>query len=374
MRYSKFFIALTCLVTSSSFAFDITTPSEEKALQQIQEKYDVDSQLVSANNKLSSYNKSQYDQQSLAITIENDKAKYEQLIKALPATIIASIGVEEYFKTIEDLVVSINRAEKAVVANGIALKEQYQMIELDYAKLSDLRREKNEQLSSLKKQVVDRLVKEISQPNSAQKFNQRETAVCSQFQSINNCLAENEKIIVSKMKKSKPFLNERSALLSYKVNSASMNMDGGLNYSVSMSFKPSYTGKVEALLNEKFGLKSTVITLESNVSVDWYIDGSKIGEGKKIEHEVSLGRHGILASYGSHAQSSVEVIDGNAQFSYVFEDNIVPLLPKESSEADAQPSEDADKQTNLNRQHTETYSATTKSSRFLDFIGIDADS
>ena len=330
VKYSKFFIVLTCLFASTSFALEITTKSEVNSLQKIQKKYDVDSQLASANNKLSNYNKAKYDQESLIITIENDKAKYKQLIKALPATVIASIGVEKYFNTIEDLIVSIDRSEKKQVANAIALKEQHQMIEIDYAKLSDLRIEKNEQLSALKKKVVDRLVREISQANSAQSFDLKGTAACSKFQSINNCLAENEKIIISNAKKSKPFLNERSALLSYKINSASMNMDGRLNYSVSLSFKPSYTDKVEALLNEQFGLKSTVITLESNVAVDWYVDGNKVGEGKKIKHEVSLGRHGILASYKSHDKSSIEVIGGNAQFKYVFEDNIVPLLSKEN--------------------------------------------
>jgi len=330
LTYSKIFIALICLFVSRSFAFEVITSSEENALYEIQTKYDVDNQLISANDKLSNYNKRQYEYKSLANTIFADKKKYERFIKALPETVISGEGVAEYFKDIENLLLAIDKAESEYVATGIALKEEYQMIEMDYAKLNDLRAERNEKLYSLKKQVVDRLVSDLSKPNSQHRFNRQGSAVCSRFQSIKDCLDENKAIIVSKIKKSEPFLNDRSVLLSYEVNNASMNMDGGLNYDVSMAFKSSYNTRVESLLNEKFGLKSAIISLESNVDVDWFVDGNKVGTGKNIQHEVTLGRHGILASYKSKDQSSIEVIESNGAFTYIFDNTVAPLLPQKT--------------------------------------------
>jgi len=330
VTYSKFFIAFICLLASNSFAFEVITSSEENALREIQIKYDVDNQLISANDKLSNYNKSQYEYKSLANTIYADKKKYERFIKALPEKVISGEGVAEYFKDIENLLLAIDKSESDYIATGIALKEEYQMIEMDYAKLNDLRAERNEKLYSLKKQVVDRLVSDLSKPNSRHEFNRQGSAVCSTFQSIKDCLDENKTIIISKIKKSEPFLNDRSVLLSYEVHNASMNMDGGLNYDVSLAFKSSYNTRVESLLNERFGLKSAIISLESNVDVDWFIDGNKVGKGKNIQHEVTLGRHGILASYKSKDQSSIEVIESNGAFTYIFDNTVAPLLPQKT--------------------------------------------
>lgn len=331
MIYIKLFIALVCLFASNSFALEMITASEDNALREIQQKYDIDALLITANNKLSRYNKGQYDYKALATTIYTEKAKYEQLIKALPEKVISGEDVPEYFKTIENLLLAIDRTEAEHIAAGIALKEEYQMIEMDYVKLNNLRSERNKKLSMLKKQVVNRLVSDFSKPNSIQRFIRKGTAVCSTFQSISDCLSENEQIIISKTKKTEPFLDDRSVLLSYKVHDASMSMNGGLHYDVSMSFKSSYNKRVESLLNEKFGLKSALITLESNVDAEWFVDGNKVGVGKKVQHEVTLGRHGIMASYKSHGQSSIEVIEGNGEFTYVFENNVIPLLPKKGN-------------------------------------------
>ena len=398
VTYSKFFIALICLFASNSFAFDIITSSEESALREIQQNYDVDSQLITANDKLSRYNKSQYDHEALALSIYTAKGKYKQLIKTLPEKVISGEGVAEYFKEIENVLLLIDRSEAEHIAGGIALKEEYQMIEMDYVKLNDLRSEKNKKLSLLKKQVVDRLVSDFSKPNSTQKFNRQGTAVCSTFQSISDCLSENEKIIISKTKKTEPFLNDRSVLLSYKVHDASMSMNGGLNYDVSMTFKSSYNNRVEALLNEKFGLKSALITLESNVVIDWFIDGNKVGKGKKIEQEVTLGRHGIMASYKSEGQSTVEIIEGNGQFTYVFENTVAPLLPKKNialkkeskpavnksksvvkkeKPAEVAKEQVAKKKVKLMQQEAkpaEKVSATTDEQDYLYFMGIEPDS
>jgi hypothetical protein len=328
VKYSKFPIGLMCLFASNSFALEIITASETAALNEIEQKYDVDSLLISANDKLSRFNKKEYEYKSLAAQIEYNKSIYEQDIEALPEKILSRVEVNQYFKKIEELVLVIDESEKKYDADGIALKEENQAISDHYNKLNEFRFQKNSQLAALKQQVVDRLALELSSPNSVKNISVNSTAVCTKFQSISECLNDNEKIIITNAKKTDPFLNERSVLLSYKVVDASMNMNGDLSYSVRMSFKPSYNRKIESMLNEEFGLKSAMLTLMSNVNADWYIDGNKVGSGKKLVHEVSLGRHGILASYDLLDQSSIEIVESNGQYTYTFPGQTSVLLPQ----------------------------------------------
>lgn len=333
VKYSKFSIGLMCLFASSSFSLELVTSSENAALRDIEQKYDVDSLLISANDKLSRYNKKEYEYKTLAAEIENNKTIYQQDIEALPTKILSREGVNEYFKKIEELVLVIDESEKKYQADGIALEKESQAISNNYNKLNEFRFQKNKQLAELKQQVVDRLAIELSSPSSVKNININSTAICTRFQSINDCLNDNENIIITNAKKSDPFLNERSVLLSYKVLDASMNMNGELSYSASMSFKPSYNRKIESMLNEKFGLKSAMLTLLSNVNADWYIDGNKVGSGKKLVHEVTLGRHGILASYNLLDQSSIEIIESNGQYTYTFPGETTVLLPQPKEKA-----------------------------------------
>ena len=335
VRYCKLSIALLCLFVNNSFALDIITSAENAALLDIQQQHDVDSQLISANDKQSFYNKNKNEFKALALSINDDKHNYEKLLETLPEKVLTGEGVDEYFQEIEDIIVKIDELESEYITAGIALKEEAKIIAADYDKLNDLRTQKNLQLSQLKKKVVARLVDDLAKPSSVQKIDINGETLCSKFQSISDCLNENESVIISKTKKNEPFLNDRSVLLSYKVHGASMNMNGMLNYDVSMTFKPSYNNKVESLLNEKFGLKSAVITLESNVDAEWYVDGTKVGQGKSIQHEVALGRHGILASYQAEGQSTIEIIEGNESFNYRFKSSVAaPLMKKETPKAE----------------------------------------
>ena len=337
VRYSKFSVGLMCLFASNSFALELVTSSENAALHKIEQQYDIDSLLISANDKLSRYNKNEYEHKSLAAQIENDKAKYQQDIIALPEKILSRVKVNEYLKEIEELVFTIDESQTKYKADGAALKKELQTIANDNNKLNEFRFEKNKQLSALKQQVVDRLAVELAKPSSVKNIALNSTAVCTKFQSINECLNDNEKIIILNAKKSDPFLNERSVLLSYDVLNASMNMKGELSYSVRMSFKPSYNRKIESILNEKFGLKSAMLTLISNVDAEWYIDGNKVGSGKKLIQEVTLGRHGILASYNLLDQSSIEIIEANGQFTYTFANPKNTITPKASMAEKKQP-------------------------------------
>lgn len=318
MRYYKLTTVLIFSFTTNVFALELITPSEDIAMQEINQQYDINSLLISGNDKLGHYNKKEYEHTSLAVDIDNYKDSYQKEMKSLTGIVISQVNVDEFFSELQALVLKIDKLERKYIQEGGALKEEYQAILNDGKKLKQLRSEKNIKLTDLKQKVIDRLTSELANPNSVKNLSVSSSAVCSKFQSISDCLNDNENIIITNAKKSDNFLNERSVLLSYEIVNASMDLHGGLSYTAQMSFKPSYNNKIESILNEKFGLKSATLTLTSNVNADWYIDGNKVGKGKEITQEVSLGKHGILASYNSLKQSSIEVIEKNGVFSYSF--------------------------------------------------------
>jgi len=317
VRYYKLTTILIFSFATNLSALELVTPAEDIAMHEINQQYDINSLLISGNDKLGHYNKKEYEHISLAAEIENYKQSYQENINSLTGTVISQTNVDKFFNELEALVLKIDKLEKKYEKEGGELKAEYQTILNDGKKLKTLRSEKNGKLADLKQKIVDRLTSELANPNSVINLSVSSTAVCSKFQSISSCLNENEKIIITNAKKSDNFLNERSVLLSYNVVSASMDLNGGLSYTSEMSFKPSYNKKIESILNEKFDIKSATLTLISNVDADWYIDGYKVGKGKEITQEVALGKHGIFASYNLLKQSSVELIESNGEFSYL---------------------------------------------------------
>ncbi|WP_144210370.1 hypothetical protein [Shewanella donghaensis] len=336
MRYSRITFMFLCFYASSSFGLEIITSSETKALEEIEQKYNIDSLLISANDKLSTHKKKESDYHALSVEIKSKKTEYDHVISKLPAKILSRSNISAYYEEIEALVLKIDRFETKYDIDGKSLRREYKMIMAEYDTINSKRTDKDEQLASLKSDITKRLIADVSKPDTVQSVDLDGSTLCSKFQSINDCLKDSENYIVTNTIKTDPFLNDRSVLLSYDVIDASMNMSGNLNYKIKMAFKPSYNSKIDSLINEKLGLKSAMITLVSNVAAEWFIDGVKIGTGKELFHEVPLGQHGILASYQTHDKSSVEFIQGNGVFNYNFnagsvQNDLVTLPGKEST-------------------------------------------
>ncbi len=321
VRYSQITFILLCFYASSSFGLEIISSSETQKLQEIEQKYNIDSLLISANDKLSTHKKKESDYHALIVEIKSKQTEYEHLVSKLPTRILSRANLDSFYKELETLVLKVDQLETKYDIDGKSLKREYKSIMAEYDIINSTRTNKDEQLAALKSEITKRVIADVSKPDTVQSVDLDGSTLCSKFQSINDCLKDSENYIVTNTIKTDPFLNERSVLLSYDVVDASMNMSGNLNYKIKMAFKPSYNSKIDSLINEQLGLKSAMITLVSNVAADWFIDGVKIGTGRELFHEVPLGQHGILASYHSEDKSSVEFIQGNGVFSYNFNSN-----------------------------------------------------
>ncbi|MFS1421820.1 hypothetical protein [Shewanella sp. 10N.286.48.B5] len=373
MRYSRITFMFLCFYASSSFGLDIITSSETKALEEIEQKYNIDSLLISANDKLSTHKKKESDYHALSVEIKSKKTEYDHVISKLPAKILSRSNINAYYQDIEKLVLKIDQLETKYDIDGKSLRREYKTIMAEYDAINTKRTDKDEQLAALKSDITKRLIADVSKPDTVQTIDLDGSTLCSKFQSINDCLKDSENYIVTNTIKTDPFLNDRSVLLSYDVIDASMNMSGNLNYKIKMAFKPSYNSKIDSLINEKLGLKSAMITLVSNVAADWFIDGVKIGTGRELFHEVPLGQHGILASYQSQDKSSVEFIQGNGVFSYNFnnmsrQNDLVSLPNKDSKK---QVIKMKPKQVNTNNQANATSKKSLTDKGYEYFMGIE---
>ncbi len=362
-----------CFYASSSFGLEIITSSETKALEEIEQKYNIDSLLISANDKLSTHKKKESDYHALSVEIKSKKTEYDHVISKLPAKILSRSNINAYYQDIEKLVLKIDQLETKYDIDGKSLRREYKTIMAEYDAINTKRTDKDEQLAALKSDITKRLIADVSKPDTVQTVDLDGSTLCSKFQSINDCLKDSENYIVTNTIKTDPFLNDRSVLLSYDVIDASMNMSGNLNYKIKMAFKPSYNSKIDSLINEKLGLKSAMITLVSNVAADWFIDGVKIGTGRELFHEVPLGQHGILASYQSQDKSSVEFIQGNGVFNYNFnnmsrQNDLVSLPNKDSKK---QVIKMKPKQVNTNNQANATSKKSLTDKGYEYFMGIE---
>jgi hypothetical protein len=316
--FSRILFVLLCLFATNAHAVELLSPAEQQTLASLSEEHKVDDLLIAANNKLSLHNKKKHAHADLAKEIELKQAKYQDLITKLPETILAKGDLAATYVEIESLVTAIEAVKTKVTSEKSELKKDYELLLVEYRRIEAISSARNEKLLALKAKITKRIVSELSGIFSAKARIRNGLVECSKFKTMNDCLKDSKGTILAAEIKQDPFLNARSVLLKYKVLNATINLNGELRYRVSMTFKPSYNGEIDALLNERLGLTSAVIKLTSNVVAEWLIDGVKVGTGSQISHTVPIGRHSIVATYGTRAQSTVESIQSGGAFHYNF--------------------------------------------------------
>ncbi|QDE33287.1 hypothetical protein FH971_14925 [Shewanella polaris] len=310
-------------------ALEVITALEKQTFDTIEQQYNIDTLLITVNDRFSQLNKKAYDIEGLKKSIISEQQRYDELIAELPKIIRAKSNIAETYKQIEASIYSVDKLTQEAEDDIKRLQTEKVEILAEYEAINKKRADKSQQLFKLKTEITNRLLADLSKPDSTFPVNINGATECSKYQSIADCLKESKSSILSNTRNESPFLNEKSVLLSYEVLDANMNMKGDLHYKVAMQFKPSYNNKIDARLNEELGLKSAMVTLNSDVPADWYINGVKIGTGKKLSHEIPLGKHGILASYQNQDKSSVETIEASGVFNY----NFNHLIPTKTSKA-----------------------------------------
>lgn len=319
VRYGSISLVLLCFYASSSFAaLEIMTSAEKLSLHKIEHQYDINTLQLPVNDKLLQLDKKADEIVGLKKLIISEKQRYDELLVKLAELEQDKDALTDINKKIEasvnlvyELTLKVDQHSKRLEAKKTELLAEYEAINTKIAA-------KNQLLFTLKTDIINRLITDLSKSNSTLPVVINSSIECSKYPSIADCLIQSKKKNLSNTVNESPFLNDKSILLSYEMMNASININGDLHYKVVMKFTPSYNNKIDSILNEKLGLKSAMLTLISDVSADWYINNTKIGTGKKLYHELPLGQHSILASYQKQNKSSVENIKGNGVINYQF--------------------------------------------------------
>ncbi len=111
MRYSRITFILLCFYASSSFGLEIISSSETQKLQEIEQKYNIDDLLISANDKLSTHKKKESDFHALSVEIKSKQTEYEHLVSKLPAKILSRANLSSFYRDLENLVLKIDQLE-----------------------------------------------------------------------------------------------------------------------------------------------------------------------------------------------------------------------------------------------------------------------
>tara|TARA_Y100000588_G_scaffold30025_1_gene29184 strand:- start:387 stop:1802 length:1416 start_codon:yes stop_codon:yes gene_type:complete len=203
-------------------------------------------------------------------------------------------------------------------------------------KINRVNQERVDSLLSLSKLIIERLRNEWQGKNK--KVFLKGEFKCDDTQSIKSCLLRNESIITIKLREENGFIADSQNLKGYKVDKASMDFNGNLDYQISLDVSPVLTDKIVAQVNSYLGINEVSITLTSNVEAVWYVDGNKVGKGKELIYKTSTGKHNFVAAYEGKTESTVEqVVDGKKYHYYFKKVRKAVQKPREDVEQVKQP-------------------------------------
>ncbi|WP_429234510.1 hypothetical protein [Aeromonas salmonicida] len=168
--------------------------------------------------------------------------------------------------------------------------------------------QQRKKLVALRNDIVRRLQ---SSDNVMKTFTYDGSFQCSTQKSIRQCIdapGRRNAIIDAALSPQGDDMWQVVGTPNYKVNSANMDLDGTISYQVEISYKETLNKQAFRQINEALGLQSFDVTLSSNESVTYFIDGKVIGVGKKISANVDAGSHAISVKSKSGRASIIKEI------------------------------------------------------------------
>ena len=295
------------LVSSSSWADQLNLDSSIKLinelelseLETINDQFGQEQELIALNNDSSSLAAEFWTYKNTQAELDNLKSYLEELVLSIKDT--DSQPMSELIEAISRK----NDLEKSLDSFS-TLEEKQNKLEASYTSLMNNKKTLNVEKLKLFNKIINRLESEIN--NSFIDGSYIGVIRCRKNILMHDCLNQNESLIKSMITDKSIYLNENSFFDTYKIIDANLNFSGDLSIAVQFSSQASLSNEVYEAVNEKLGLKSVEIILKSNFPADWYIDGNKVGTGKKLSFELPSGYHGIMATYNGLSQSSVENI------------------------------------------------------------------
>ncbi len=289
---------------------ELMTEKEKQALISINNKYNYDIRYRELNNEMSTHSARVWQY----VNKTND---YDDLVDYLTQKVVEIEITEGNSAPIDDLITIINeknRLEKELLTFQ-NLTSSFKEIKSKYSELNNEKKKANSEKLKLLDQIIKRINGDILS-NNIIKGTYSGYTNCSKNDTIKSCLSQQRGIIEDLIRDSNLYLGKKSDFKHYEVVNASLDMKGRLAFDVIFSAVPTFSKKIYHQLNNTLGLNSILVELKSDVAAEWFVDGRSVGQGERIEVELSSGYHGIFAQYQGSTQSSVEDISKPVTLNY----------------------------------------------------------
>ncbi|GAL34244.1 hypothetical protein JCM19240_1152 [Vibrio maritimus] len=265
---------------SGAWASELVNSSEQSELDTINSEYSSRYSEVGLDDTISLYNKT-------SSSIEANKIKLLNsidIVKADSQVFQEKLLQGEYDEGIalalRGVSTSINKLNTELADAETKLKELNKTIASNQASVTQIEREKNDQLLALYRSIKDRHLKEA---NVVHQENYSGKLECKVTESLSACVNRNLPYMKNAFALEKGG-SERINLTSYKVVDATQKLNGDLTYTVSAEYKNAFNSNLEGEIRKALNLDKIRFVFRSNsANTDYYINDEKVGSGDVIE-------------------------------------------------------------------------------------------
>ena len=319
MFKNAMFIAAISL-SFASHANTLLIESEAEQVKQIKAKYSNTAELKELTKISSSIFTLSSRIEEQKSTIVKDKQLYQEYQRRLSEEMLS--GTEEktdyYFAEMKKTSKEIKLNQEQIKLNTAQIKKYNDRIVLLNSSLRESKKLYNDKLLDIRDSVVTRLKKEFANPIPVSVSGKLQ---CSPYQSIRACFESKQttsKLINDAVETRFGQIEITSTTNNFKVDSATMDYDGNVEYKANFNLFVQYNEDIDAQVVKEVGVESFDIVLLSNKPANFYLDGLPVGKGQEVSVKVSKGKYAVLAKFEGHQESTIQDISMPVSLTYNF--------------------------------------------------------
>ncbi|GMQ46373.1 hypothetical protein [Vibrio sp. 10N] len=280
LRAKTWITLASVTVMSGAWASELVNSTEQTKLDTINSEYSTRYNEVGLDDTISLYNKTSSSIEANKIKLLNSL----DIIKADSQVFQEKLLQGEYDEGIalalRGVSTSINKLNTELADAETKLKELNKTIASNQASVTQIERDKNDQLLALYRSIKDRHLKEANEVHREDYSGKLE---CKVTESLSACVNRNLPYMKNAFALEKGG-SERINLTSYKVVDATQKLNGDLTYTVSAEYKNAFNSNLEGEIRKALNLDKIRFVFRSNsATTDYYINDEKVGSGDVIE-------------------------------------------------------------------------------------------
>lgn len=267
-------------VMSSAWASDLVNGSEQAQLETINSEYSSRYSEVGLDDTIALYNKTSSSIDANKIKLLNNIDIVKADSKVFQEKLVLGEYDEGIAVALRGVSSSISKLNQELAESEAKLIELNKTIAASQSSVTQIERDKNEQLLALYREIKDRHLKEA---NVVHRENYSGKLECKVTESLSACVNRNLPYMKNAFALEKGG-SERIKLTSYKVVDATQKLNGDLTYTVSAEYKNAFNSNLDGEIRKALNLDKIRFVFRSNsADTEYFINDEKVGSGDTIE-------------------------------------------------------------------------------------------